>query len=77
MGGDLQGPEERGYLGLIGSKTKRARFVHRFEQRGLASDATARITCPIGVEGIVGKQPEVLALAAVAQLLQAATRGAS
>ena len=66
-----------GFLGLIGSKTKRARFIHRFEQRGLATATVARMTCPIGVEGIVGKQPEVLALAAVAQLLQAATRGAS
>jgi xanthine dehydrogenase accessory factor len=66
-----------GFLGLIGSKTKRARFVHRLEQRGLAPETVARMTCPIGIEGIVGKQPEVLALAAVAQLLQAATRGAS
>ena len=59
------------YLGLIGSKTKRARFLHRFEQRGVAPDAVARLTCPIGVEGVAGKQPEVLALAVVAQLLQA------
>lgn len=60
------------YLGLIGSKTKRQRFIRRFEQRGIAADAIARLTCPIGVEGISGKQPEVLALAVVAQLLQAA-----
>lgn len=63
-----------GFLGLIGSKTKRARFVRRFEQRGVATGTIARMTCPIGVEGIGGKQPEVLALAAVAQLLQAAAR---
>lgn len=61
-----------GFLGLIGSQTKRARFVHRFERRGIAAEAIARLTCPIGVEGIDGKQPEVLAVAAVAQLLQAA-----
>ena len=61
-----------GYLGLIGSKTKRQRFIRRFEQRGVAAAAIARMTCPIGVEGIGGKQPEVLALAVVAQLLQAA-----
>ncbi len=59
-----------GYLGLIGSATKRARFLHRFEQRGIAPDALARLTCPIGLPGIVGKQPEVIALAVVAQLLQ-------
>jgi xanthine dehydrogenase accessory factor len=62
-----------GYLGLIGSATKRARFVHRFEQRGIAPDVLARLTCPIGVPGIRGKEPEVIAIAAVAQLLQCAS----
>ncbi len=57
------------YLGLIGSATKRARFRHRFESRGIAPDALARLTCPIGVPGIIGKEPEVLAVAVVAQLL--------
>ena len=59
-----------GHLGLIGSATKRARFLHRFAQRGIAPELLARLTCPIGVPGIVGKQPEVIALAVVAQLLQ-------
>jgi xanthine dehydrogenase accessory factor len=58
------------YLGLIGSKTKRARFVHRFEQRGIDPAALARLTCPIGLPGIAGKEPEVIAVAVVAQLLQ-------
>ncbi|MBK7063356.1 MAG: xanthine dehydrogenase accessory protein XdhC [Rubrivivax sp.] len=58
------------YLGLIGSATKRARFLHRFEARGIAPELLARITCPIGVPGIVGKEPEVIALGVVAQLLQ-------
>lgn len=62
-----------GFFGLIGSKTKRARFIHRFEQRGLPADAIARMTCPIGVPGIEGKEPEVIAAAVVAQLLQAAS----
>jgi xanthine dehydrogenase accessory factor len=61
-----------GFLGLIGSKTKRQRFIHRFEQRGVAREAIARMTCPIGVEGIEGKQPELIAVAVVAQLLQRA-----
>jgi xanthine dehydrogenase accessory factor len=59
-----------GYLGLIGSATKRARFEHRFEARGIARDVIERITCPIGVPGIPGKEPEVIAVAVVAQLLQ-------
>jgi len=58
------------YLGLIGSQTKRARFVRRFEQRGIAADVLARLTCPIGVPGIRGKEPEVIAVAVLAQLLQ-------
>ena len=58
------------YLGLIGSKTKRQRFIHRFEQRGIAPDALARMTCPIGVEGIAAKEPELIAIGVVAQLLQ-------
>ena len=61
-----------GYLGLIGSATKRARFLARFRQRGVADAALGRLTCPIGVPGIPGKQPEQIAVAVVAQLLQAA-----
>ena len=59
-----------GYLGLIGSKTKRQRFVHRFEQRGIAPQAIARMTCPIGDERIAGKEPELIAAAVLVQLLQ-------
>jgi xanthine dehydrogenase accessory factor len=58
------------YLGLIGSRTKRQRFIHRFEQRGIEADAIARLTCPIGIEGVKGKEPELIAAAVLAQLLQ-------
>jgi len=61
-----------GYLGLIGSKTKRARFVQRLQQRGIAVPLLERMTCPIGVPGIAGKEPDVIAVAVVAQLLQRA-----
>ncbi|WP_088279336.1 xanthine dehydrogenase accessory protein XdhC [Ideonella sp. A 288] len=61
-----------GYLGLIGSATKRARFLHRLEHRGVDAATLARLTCPIGVPGIAGKEPEVIAVAVVAQLLQQA-----
>ncbi len=61
-----------GFFGLIGSATKRARFLARLAQRGVAADALTRLTCPIGVPGIPGKQPELIALAVVAQLLQVA-----
>jgi xanthine dehydrogenase accessory factor len=57
------------WLGLIGSATKRARFMHRYEQRGIAPELLARLTCPIGLPGVQGKEPEVIAIAVVAQLL--------
>jgi xanthine dehydrogenase accessory factor len=60
------------WFGLIGSKSKRARFEHRLRARGLAPEAVARMVCPIGLPGLVGKQPEVLAVSVVAQLLLAA-----
>ena len=65
------------YLGLIGSRTKRARFVHRFDERGIAPAVLARLTCPIGVPGISGKEPGVIAVAVVAQLLALSSHTAS
>jgi xanthine dehydrogenase accessory factor len=58
------------FCGLIGSATKRARFLHHFERRGIADASLARLSCPIGLAGIEGKEPEVLAISVVAQLLQ-------
>ncbi|MES2442373.1 MAG: xanthine dehydrogenase accessory protein XdhC [Pseudomonadota bacterium] len=54
------------FVGLIGSQTKRARFLSRLAKDGI--DAT-RLTCPIGLPGIIGKEPEVIAIATLAQLL--------
>jgi len=59
------------WIGLIGSKTKWATFRHRLEARGFTEAEIAHITCPIGVPGITGKEPEVIAVAVAAQLLQA------
>jgi xanthine dehydrogenase accessory factor len=54
------------FVGLIGSKTKRARFLKRLAADGV--DA-ARLTCPIGLPGISGREPQVIAIATLAQLL--------
>jgi xanthine dehydrogenase accessory factor len=58
------------YIGLIGSQTKWATFRHRLEARGFSPEELAHVTCPIGVPGIEGKEPEVIAVAVAAQLLQ-------
>jgi xanthine dehydrogenase accessory factor len=58
------------YVGLIGSATKWATFRHRLEARGFSAEELDRITSPIGVPGIQGKEPEVIAVAVAAQLLQ-------
>lgn len=63
------------YIGLIGSKTKWATFRHRLEARGFGAGELAHITCPIGVPGIHGKEPEVIAVAVAAQLLQQSVSG--
>lgn len=63
------------FFGLIGSKTKRARFEHRLLERGIPAAQIARMVCPIGWPGIEGKEPEVIAVAVVAQLLALGTEG--
>jgi xanthine dehydrogenase accessory factor len=65
-----RGRNDLPYVGLIGSATKWATFRHRLEARGFTPEELDRITCPIGVPGIEGKEPEVIAVAVAAQLLQ-------
>jgi xanthine/CO dehydrogenase XdhC/CoxF family maturation factor len=57
------------FIGLIGSQTKWATFRHRLQERGFGAQELAQVSCPIGVPGIVGKQPEVIAVAVAAQIL--------
>jgi len=58
------------FVGLIGSKTKWATFQHRLQAKGFTPEELAFITCPIGMDGITGKEPEVIAVSVAAQLLQ-------
>jgi len=62
------------FVGLIGSETKRARFHSRLTKDGLTDTARAKLTCPIGIAGIGGKEPDVIAIATLAQLLQLESR---
>ena len=56
------------FIGLIGSKSKWASFQTRLRQRGFSAAELSGVICPIGLAGVLGKQPDVVALAAVAQL---------
>lgn len=62
------------FVGLIGSATKWAVFQKRLAERGFAPEEIAHITCPIGISGVPGKEPEVIAIAVAAQLLQERAR---
>ena len=66
-----------GFCGLIGSKTKRAQFARRLSERGFSPSLIDRVACPIGITGIAGKEPEVIAASVVAQLLLAASSEAA
>jgi xanthine dehydrogenase accessory factor len=60
----------QGWIGLIGSRSKRAAFEHRLLERGHDQHLIDHMACPIGLPGIEGKSPPVIAIAVVAQLLQ-------
>lgn len=63
------------FVGLIGSASKRARFLAQLRRDGLDQAALARLVCPIGLPLIVGKEPAVIAIAVIAQLLAHARPG--
>jgi xanthine dehydrogenase accessory factor len=60
-------------VALIGSETKRARFAGRLARAGLPRAAIDRLICPIGLPGIEGKEPAVVALSVAAQIMQLAS----
>jgi xanthine dehydrogenase accessory factor len=57
------------YLGLIGSATKRARFVKRLGEAGISSKQLQRLVCPIGLLNIESKEPAAIAASFAADLL--------
>ena len=57
------------YVGLIGSDTKRSRFVSQARQIGLSGSQIGRLVCPIGILEIRGKEPAMIAAGLAAQLL--------
>ena len=62
--------EDFAYFGLIGSQAKRRNFETRLRRRGFDAQQFARMTCPIGIDGIKSKQPAQIAIAVAAEILQ-------
>jgi xanthine dehydrogenase accessory protein XdhC len=64
------------YVGMIGSATKRARFVAGFLRAGGRRDALGRLTCPIGGADVDDKRPEIIAALTAAELVRSLLGGA-
>ncbi|MEO8485518.1 MAG: xanthine dehydrogenase accessory protein XdhC [Betaproteobacteria bacterium] len=63
------------YIGLIGSKAKRAQFAKRIAARGSPDADLARVTCPIGASaGLTSKEPGAIAVGVAVELLAARER---
>lgn len=66
----LSRPGTADWFGLIGSDTKRRQFERRLRERGLDDARIGTMVCPVGIAGIEGKAPAVIAASVAAQLLQ-------
>ena len=66
----LRLPKPLGSIGLIGSSVKWTRFQAMLSEQGHSAETIGRITCPIGLPGITGKDPAVIAVAVASALLQ-------
>ena len=57
------------YVGMVGSRTKRARFASWFKNEGGDAGALDRLVLPIGQMGLGDKRPEVIAALAAAEIM--------
>ena len=56
------------YVGMIGSKTKRAKFI-AWHREVYGDPPADHLTCPIGVNNLDDKRPEVIALSVAAEVV--------
>lgn len=64
------GRTDLGYIGVIGSATKRARFLGQLRRLGHDEGALQRMICPVGVPDLGSKDPAVIAAGIAVELLQ-------
>lgn len=57
------------YVGMVGSRTKRAKFSSWFKAEGGNAAALERLILPIGDHGVVDKRPAVIAALAAAEIM--------
>lgn len=57
------------YYGLIGSKTKRAKFEHRLRDRGFKPEVVQRMRCPMGLGEVKGKLPIEIAVSIAGEII--------
>ena len=65
-----------GSIGLIGSRSKWARFQKQLREAGHDDAALARVTTPIGIPGIGSKDPAAIAVSVAARVLQLVEKAA-
>jgi xanthine dehydrogenase accessory factor len=58
------------FVGLIGSQTKRARFLKRLREAGHDASSISRLTCPIGASNVKSKLPAAIAANVAVQMLE-------
>jgi len=63
-----------GFAGLIGSKTKWARFQERLRDLGHSNAQISRICCPIGQPSL-GKHPQAIAVGVASELVSLSNAG--
>lgn len=61
--------DDLSYVGLIGSASKRKSFENHWRKRGMDEATMERLVCPIGIDGLPGKEPGVIAIGVAAQLI--------
>ena len=69
IAGEALKREDAAYVGMVGSRTKRAKFASWYRTEGGTEEALRRLVLPIGDFGLVDKRPEVIAALAAAEIM--------